>query len=118
MKRLTTADIVEIVGITDLHNLIDLEILFTTCDEIGALDECINLKRLSMIDNGLRIISNLRPVGHTLLSLCLCDQSISVMENLDCPNLQELYLHRNAITHISGESTINVEEQHEAYVYK
>ena len=102
MKRLTRSEIVEITGVTSLDTLLELEILFTTVNEIDSLSECINLKRLAMIDNGLQCISNLWPVGNTLVSLCLCDQSITTMANMQLPNLQELFLHRNMITHISG----------------
>ena len=55
-----------------------------------------------MLDNGLKRISNLTPVRNTLVSLCLCDQSITVMENLSLPNLRELFLHRNNIEVING----------------
>ncbi len=47
-------------------------------------------------------ISNLAPLSMTLKVLCLCDQNITTMENLDLPQLRELYLHRNQITKISG----------------
>jgi Leucine-rich repeat (LRR) protein len=102
MRKLSRQDIVDITGVAALDTLLELEILFTTCNEIDSLEECCNLKRLAMIDNGLQSISNLRPVGNTLISLCLCDQAISVMANLDLPNLQELFLHRNVITKITG----------------
>lgn len=55
-----------------------------------------------VIDNGLRRISNLSPVSISLQILCLCDQSIELMENLNLPNLKELYLHRNQIRKIDG----------------
>ena len=93
---------VETTGSDNLEDLFELEILFLTCDEINSLGECSNLRRLSMIDNGLKKISNLSPVGNTLMSLCLCDQSITAMENLDLPQLEELFLHRNLITKIAG----------------
>lgn len=38
----------------------------------------------------------------SLQILCLCDQSIEVMENFTLPNLRELYLHRNQIRRIDG----------------
>jgi Leucine-rich repeat (LRR) protein len=56
------------------------------------------MRRLCMIDNGLKSIRNLQPLGFTLTSLTLCDQNITVMENLELPNLRELFLHRNNIT--------------------
>lgn len=36
----------------------------------------------------------------SLVTLCLCDQNISVIEGLDMPCLRELYLHRNCIKEI------------------
>ena len=55
-----------------------------------------------MLDNGLSRISNLTPVAMTLQMLCLCDQNITVIENLELPHLQELYLHRNQISEIKN----------------
>lgn len=81
---------------------ISAQILFLTCDEISSLGVCRQLKRLSMLDNGLKRISGLAPVSNTLISLCLCDQNITRIENLDLPNLKELYLHRNEITKMDG----------------
>lgn len=82
----------------------DLEILFTTCHEIGAksLGDCVNLRRLALIDNGLEVISNLSPVRSTLVSLTLCGQSITEMKNLDLPFLKELFLHNNMISKIGS----------------
>jgi hypothetical protein len=104
MKKLTRSEIVETTGVSTLESLVELEVLFTTCHELeaGALSDCVNLKRLALIDNGLQVISNLRPVAPTLISLCMCDQAITTMANLELPNLQELFLHRNLITRISG----------------
>ena len=102
IKRLTKDDIIETTGITQTDTIEELEILFLTCDEISSLQNCRNLKILSMLDNGLKKISNLIPVSNTLIKLCLCDQLIVKIENLDLPNLKELYLHRNRIEHIEG----------------
>eukprot|EP01041_Mallomonas_annulata_P009742 gene9742-20259_t len=102
MRRLSKEDIIETTGVSDLQEIETLELLFTTCDEIGSLDECRTLRRLSMLDNGLKRISNLEPVSVTLQSLCLCDQEITTMENLNLPNLKELFLHRNCITKIEN----------------
>ena len=55
-----------------------------------------------MINNGLLSISNLKYVQNTLISLCLCDQNIIKMENLELPQLIELFLHRNQIEIIEG----------------
>lgn len=95
-------DIIETSGISAVETIEDLELLFLTCTEIASLDDCRSLKKLSMIDNGLQRISNLKPVGRTLTSLCLCDQLLTRIENLDLPVLTELLLHRNRITEISG----------------
>jgi centrosomal protein CEP97 len=102
IKKLTKDDIIETTGITQTDTIEELEILFLTCDEISSLQYCRNLKALSMVDNGLKRISNLTPVRNTLIKLCLCDQLIVKIENLDLPNLKELYLHRNRIEHIEG----------------
>lgn len=93
---------IEITGTTNLRALENLEILFSTYDEIDSLEECCNLKRIAMINNGLKLISNLSPVSTTLISLCLCDQSIVEMMNLDLPFLVDLFLHRNRISVIAG----------------
>ena len=47
-------------------------------------------------------MSNLTPVSSTLISLCLSDQLITKMENLNLPNLRELFLHRNKINEIEN----------------
>ena len=101
-RQLTRNDIVDTVGTEKLNEIEDLEILFLSCSEPGGLIDCTSLRRLCMIDNGLKFIRNLQPLGYTLTSLTLCDQSITVMENLDLPNLRELFLHRNNITRIEG----------------
>ena len=99
---LRVEDIIECSGISAVDTIEDLELLFLTCTEIASLDDCRSLKRLSMLDNGLQRISNLKPVGRTLTSLCLCDQLLTKIENLELPALTELLLHRNSITEISG----------------
>ena len=72
---LTKEDIVETVGASVvLDSLEDLEILFLTIDEVGALEACPRLRRLTLLDNGIKRISNLSPVSLTLTVLCLCDQ--------------------------------------------
>ena len=103
-RRLTREDIVETTGVSvaNLGTLLDLEILFLTCDEIDKLDNLKQLRTLTMLDNGLKRISNLHPVANTLMTLCLCDQNIVKMENLNLPNLRDLFLHRNMITSIGG----------------
>ena len=100
--NLTVANIVETTGCSALDTIEELEILFLTCNEIASLENCRALRRLAMIDNGLQRISNLRPVAMTLTSLCLCDQMLTRIENLELPMLKELMLHRNRITEISG----------------
>lgn len=84
-------------GVQNLETLVELEILFSSFDEFANLEGCTHLRRLSCkwshysvplsapiimhnplfsagIDNGLKRISNLQPLGMTLTSLCLCDQ--------------------------------------------
>lgn len=99
---LSIESIIEATGEEHLEDVTDLEILFTSCGEIDSLQYCPNLIRLSMINNGLIAISNLHPVQHTLVHLCLCDQQIYRMENLYLPQLECLYLHRNNIEEITG----------------
>ena len=103
-RRLTREDIAETTGVSGAHlgALLDLEILFLTCEEIDKLDSLKQLRSLTMLDNGLKRISNLHPVANTLMTLCLCDQNIVKMENLNLPNLRDLFLHRNMITSIGG----------------
>jgi len=103
-KRLQREDIVETVGsAVIIDELEELEILFLTIDEIDNLESCPRLRKLTLLDNGLKKISNLNPVGITLTSLCLCDQNITKVDRgLDLPNLRELFLHRNYITSIVG----------------
>jgi hypothetical protein len=93
---------IETTGAERTEEIVDLEVLFLTFDEVSSLHCCPNLRRLALIDNGLRRISNLSPVSISLQILCLCDQSIELMENLNLPNLKELYLHRNQIRKIDG----------------
>lgn len=69
---------------------------------LGGLEHCPSLKTLTLLDNNLSRISNLHVVSATLISLCLCDQNITKMENLKLPNLRELYLHRNQISEIEN----------------
>jgi protein phosphatase 1 regulatory subunit 7 len=99
---LSEDDIVATTGEQVLENIEEIEVLFSNCVEIASLERCRSLRKLAMIDNGLQRISNLKPVGMTLTSLCLCDQMLTRMENLDLPVLTELMLHRNKLTEISG----------------
>lgn len=86
----------------DLVKLEDLEILFSSFDEISGLESLQSLQKLTLIDNGLTKISNLQPVTFTLTSLCLCDQNIKIIENLNLPNLTELLLYKNQIKKIEN----------------
>ena len=104
-KKLTESDIIEAVGTTDLTNLIEIEVLFIECHDIDTLafKKCQKLVRLSMINNSLKFISsNLYDIRHSLLHLCLCNQAISRIENLDLPLLITLYLHNNIINKIEN----------------
>ena len=51
----------------------------------------------AVLNNGIQRISNLSPVAMTLTSLCICDQDISAMENLELPMLRDLFMHRNKL---------------------
>ena len=82
----------------------EVELLFTTFEEIGGLEITPRLERLCLIDNGLRKISNLEVVSRTLRSLTICDQPLTTIEeNSFClPVLQELHIHRNNLKNVSG----------------
>lgn len=103
-RRLSREDIVETVGAAQaLDELEDLEILFLSFSEIASLELTPRLRKLTLIDNGLTSISNLTPVGLTLTTLTLCDQELTCIAGLSqCPNLRELYLHRNMIASMEG----------------
>jgi hypothetical protein len=101
-RELTRDDIITTTGIHKMEEIEDLEILFKHCTDIGGLEECTALRRFALINNGLRRINNLATLGYTLVQLTLCDQEITVMENLDLPNLRELFLQRNQISRIDG----------------
>ena len=60
------------------------------------------------MNNGIQRISNLSPVAMTLTSLCICDQDISVMENLELPMLRDLFMHRNKLKKIGSLSGMSV----------
>jgi protein phosphatase 1 regulatory subunit 7 len=113
MPKLKIEDLVETVGKDILlESLDDVEILFLTFDEITSRDESPNLsafahvpnlKRLAMIDNGLKRISGLEPLASSLLTLTICDQAISTIDHcLNLPNLKELFLHRNQLASLEG----------------
>ena len=57
---------------------------------------------IEAISGRIRRISNLTPVSMTLTRLCLCDQQIEGIDNLNLPNLLELLLHQNRIQKIEG----------------
>lgn len=99
---LSIESLIEACGEDHLDDITELEILFTSCTEIDSLQYCSSLTRLSMINNGLIVISNLYPVQETLKYLCLCDQQITRMENLHLPQLEKLYLYNNQIEEIRG----------------
>ena len=87
---MTTDDIVDIVGDDALDTRDEIEIIFGNFTEVGGLTPCSQLQALTMMKTNLLQISNLQPVSMTLERLCLCDQSITRMENLQLPVLREL----------------------------
>lgn len=103
-KILSKQDIEEVTGLKEFDNIEDLEILFNNFSEIGSLTGFPRLRRLACIDNSIKCISNLEPVSLTLQILNLSDQDISKIENLNLPNLKELYLHRNYIRSVGSSS--------------
>ena len=102
--KLSRKDLEEITGLKEFDNLEDLEILFNNFTEISSLVGFPRLRRLACIDNGIKRISNLEPISLTLQILNLSDQDISKIENLNLPNLRELYLHRNYIRAVGSSS--------------
>lgn len=56
----------------------------------------------AVINCNLRAIGHLQLVAATLTHLCLSNQSLTVMEGLDLPNLRSLYLQQNRIERIGG----------------
>ena len=52
---------------------------------------------LTVIQTGLREISGLVPVAHSLLRLVITEQKINKIEGLELPNLRDLLLHSNEI---------------------
>eukprot|EP00752_Nemacystus_decipiens_P001844 g1778.t1 len=101
-RRLSPSIIIATTGQEALEELEDLEIIFGAVSELGGLERCTSLRSLTLIDCGLRRISNLEPVGHSLVKMCLCDQGLKKMEGLCLPGLKELYLHQNKISKIEG----------------
>ncbi|CAM9422855.1 unnamed protein product [Pylaiella littoralis] len=101
-RRLSPSMIISATGQESLEELEELEVIFGGVSELGGLERCTSLRSLTLIDCGLRRISNLEPVGHSLIKLCLCDQGLKRMEGLCLPGLRELYLHQNRISKIEG----------------
>ncbi|CAM9725922.1 unnamed protein product, partial [Discosporangium mesarthrocarpum] len=101
-RKLTPGMITLATGEDNLEELDELEMIFGGVSQIGGLERCTRLRTLTLIDCGLRRISNLEPVSRTLVKLCLCDQGLRKMENLCLPVLRELYLHQNHISKIEG----------------
>jgi Leucine-rich repeat (LRR) protein len=62
----------------------------------------MELNNLEVIGNGLKAFPQELQLLVSLHSLCLAQQQISHMENLNFPHLQELYLHNNQITRIEN----------------
>ncbi|CAM9430862.1 unnamed protein product [Ectocarpus fasciculatus] len=101
-RRLCPSIIIAATGQEALEDLEELEMIFGAVSEIGGLERCTSLRSLTLIDCGLRRISNLEPVRHSLVKMCLCDQDLKKMEGLCLPGLRELYLHQNKIAKIEG----------------
>ena len=80
----------------------DIEIIFSPVCEIANLNRCVNLRSLTLINVGLKKISNLACVGRSLERLCLPENELTRMEGLYLPNLRELYLQGNQICRLEG----------------
>lgn len=107
LSRETIADSLQFSGSDFMEDVSELELLFTTFEELGGLEETPRLERLCLIDNGLRKVSNMEVISRTLRSLTICDQPLTSIEaNSFClPVLQELHIHRNHLTNVSGLSS-------------
>jgi Leucine-rich repeat len=102
-RQTLTAELITLAtGEDNLGSLEEIEIIFNTVHELGGLERCTSLRSFSLIDSNLQRISHLAPVARTLVRLCLCDNAIKKMENLQLPVLRELFLHHNRISKISG----------------
>jgi hypothetical protein len=88
---LSEAFLSEIADRKSVDELEEVEIIFQPVARLGGLESCRQLRTLSLISNGLTVISHLEPVGATLTELCLTDQNLTRMEGLDClPHLRRL----------------------------
>jgi outer membrane lipopolysaccharide assembly protein LptE/RlpB len=102
-RQTLTAELISLAtGEDNLGSLEEIEIIFNTVHELGGLGRCNSLRSFSLIDSNLQRISHLAPVARTLVRLCLCDNAIKKIENLQLPVLRELFLHHNRISKISG----------------
>ena len=99
---LSLALIEEATGEADHAQIESIEVIFTRCTSVGAMEHCASLRRLTMIDNGMVRMGSLQPVSHTLEYLCLIDQSIEAIEYVELPHLRELYLQNNRIRRIEN----------------
>ena len=103
MSVLTEQLLSDIADRKSLDELEDVEIIFQPITRLGGLEKCQQLRSLSVIFTGLTEISNLEPVGRTLLELNLTDQQLTHISGLDAlPHLRRLFLHRNQITKIEN----------------
>ena len=89
-------------GHSHLANVEDIEIIFTPVATLGGFTQCMQLRRLTVMSTGLRVISGLDCLAPTLIHLNLSNQQLTKMENLRLPNLRELLLHRNSLTKIEN----------------
>lgn len=100
-KKIIDGDLVFKVAMTrDLKGLKELEITMEKLTEIDAGNQTIrqltNLQHLSLAENYLARIQNLDTV-RTLTSLCLSDNRIKRLENLNLPQLVNLDVSYNKI---------------------
>jgi hypothetical protein len=92
----------EVCGNEDLETVEEIEVIFNPICEMSNLDRCVNLRSISLIGVGLKRISNLACVGHSLERLSLSENALTKIEGLYLPNLRELYLHNNSICRLEG----------------
>ena len=80
----------------NLQTIEEIEIIFNTITDIGdSLSKCVSLRKLTLLDTGLKRISGLEPVAHSLQLLCLTEQKLTHIDPVVLPQLRELYLQQN-----------------------
>ncbi|KAE9283333.1 hypothetical protein PR003_g27151 [Phytophthora rubi] len=86
----TSTTITETTGEAEHEQIEEIEVIFGTFGRI-------------VVNCNLEVISNLEPVGASLVHLCLSNQNITRMSGLSSlRQLRHLYLQQNRISRIEG----------------